>query len=239
VSLTGTAATRASRTSPYQLNPSRYGCHMLLLDCFPANGSGRRVLDVGCSNGYFASLLADRGFEVTGIEQSTGHAGAFPPGVRLIEHDLERGLPYLEGRFDRIVCADILEHLRDPLALLQELASRLEPGGRLVASLPNSGNLYFRLSVLFGRFPMHDRGLFDRTHLHFFTWAGWRQLFTEAGFSIENVRSTAIPLSIVFHPHLPRPVALTAEWVCFMLARAWRKLFAYQFVITAVPEARQ
>jgi SAM-dependent methyltransferase len=222
------------------LNPSPYGCHMLLLGCFPANGAGRRVLDVGCSNGYFARLLADRGFEVIGIEQRTGHGSEFPPGVRLIEHDLEQGLPYLEGRFDYIVCADILEHLRDPLSLLRALASRLEPGGRLVASLPNSGNLYFRLSVLIGRFPMDDRGLFDRTHLHFFMWKGWRQVFAEAGLSFETVRSTPIPLSIALRPRGFRRVIQGAEWLCSMLARAWKKLFAYQFVVTAVrnPPAR-
>ncbi len=42
----------------------------------------------------------------------------------------------------------------------------LAEGGRLVASLPNSGNLYFHLNILMGRFPAHGRGLFDRTHLH-------------------------------------------------------------------------
>ena len=74
----------------------------------------------------------------------------------------------------------------------------LEPGGRLIASLPNSGNLYFRLVVLTGRFPKHDRGLFDRTHLHFMVWDEWINLFSSAGLEIESVQSSALPFSLVF-----------------------------------------
>ena len=78
--------------------------------------------------------------------------------------------------FDYIVCADVLEHLRDPLRMLRDCQARLAPGGTLILSLPNSGHWYFRWNVLLGRFPQHDRGLFDRTHLHFYTWDGWVEL---------------------------------------------------------------
>jgi SAM-dependent methyltransferase len=219
---------------PYRLNPSRYGCHMLLLDLFPDDGAGKRVLDVGCSNGYFARLLADRGFDVTGIDRRSGISESFPPNVRLIEHDLDAGLPRVDGRFDYIVCADILEHLRDPRALLRDLAALLEPGGCVLASLPNSGNLYFRAATLTGRIPQHDRGLFDRTHVHFLAWDDWVRMFADAGLTITAVTASAIPFTVVFHWPMLRLLAKAAEWLSFVFGRYSKKLFAYQFVITSV-----
>ena len=41
--------------------------------------------------------------------------------------------------------------------------------------------------VLMGRFPRDQNGLFDATHIHFFTWDGWVELFNNAGFLIEGV----------------------------------------------------
>jgi len=230
-----TTATSKPAAAHYRLNTSRYGSHMRLLEALPMDGCGRRVLDVGCSGGYFASLLAERGFEVTGIERADGHGGDFPRNVRLVEHDLEQGLPALDGRFGFIICADVLEHLRDPGALLRSLNGVLEPDGRIVASLPNSGNLYFRLVVLSGRFPKHERGLFDRTHVQFMVWNDWAALFERAGYCIESVRSTPLPFSLAL-PGL-RPFADTVEWMWIGFARLWKKLFAYQFVITAVRNA--
>jgi SAM-dependent methyltransferase len=227
-----TTATRNASTVPYQLNASRYGSHMRLLEALPMEGQGRRVLDVGCSGGYFAGLLAERGFEVTGIERADGHGGDIPRNVRLVEHDLEQGLPPLDGRFAFIICADVLEHLRDPGALLRSLNGVLEPNGRIVASLPNSGNLYFRLVVLSGRFPKHDRGLFDRTHVQFMMWNDWAGLFEGAGYRIESIRLTPLPFSLAW-PGL-KPFTEAVEWMWIGFAKLWKRLFAYQFVITVV-----
>ena len=141
----------------YSLKESPYSSHSLMLERLPAPGAGRRVLDLGCGNGYLAAILAERGYDVTGVEHPEGVGGAFPSSVRLVTADLEQGLPHLDSRFDLVVCADVLEHLRDPLRLLREVGAVLAPGARVIASLPNSGNLYFRLNVLFGRFPQHDK----------------------------------------------------------------------------------
>lgn len=158
----------------YEFKASPYSSHSRLLALLPERGEGRRVLDVGCGNGYLAAILARRGYEVTGVERAGGYDERFPRTVRLIEADLEDGLPAVAGPYDYILCADILEHLRDPERLLRRLPELLGEGGEVIASLPNSGHLYFRLQILAGRFPQHDRGLFDRTHLRFYTWDGWK-----------------------------------------------------------------
>jgi SAM-dependent methyltransferase len=219
----------------YTFKESPYSSHSQLLSALPASGAGRRILDVGCGNAYLAAILASRDYQVTGIERPGGVTGRFPDRVRLVEADLDAGLPPLQGSFDYILCADILEHLRDPIALLVQLRGVLAPGGSLVASLPNSGNLYFRLVVLSGRFPQHDKGLFDRTHLHFYTWDGWLDLLARAGFAVGRVCGTGIPVGLVFPRRQNLLPVRAAEAISYWMAQVRKQIFAYQFVVIARP----
>ncbi len=221
--------------SPYTFKPSRFSSHTLLLNSLPPAGQGRLVLDVGGGEGYLSAILFARGYQVICIAKPGSVNSDFPSGVKLVEADLDFEQPDLGARFAFIFCGDILEHLREPVAALRWLRRQLEPGGRLVTSLPNSGHAYVRWNIVRGRFPLHDRGLFDRTHLHFFTWEGWRQLLTEAGFHIETVRTTATPAAVAL-PSLPSPVVRALESLSYALGRLWKALFAYQFVVVARPE---
>jgi len=221
----------------YTLKPSPYSSHTLLLGTLPVDGTGLRLLDLGCGNGEMGALLAARGFEVTGVERMGGTDARFPSCVRLIEADLDRGLPPVAGTFDYIICADILEHLKDPGALIRGITGLLSPGGSLVASLPNSGNIYFRLKILMGQFPQDDKGLFDRTHLRFYMWDGWRDLLERSGFKVVAVRPTGIPVGLAMPAAADSAPVKAAEWLCYRGALAWKRLFAYQFVVVCLPAA--
>ena len=227
-----TAAT-VEAPARYQFKPGPYSSHALLLREFPRHGDGRRVLDVGCAGGYLSRILAERGFSVTGIDL----AGTPPlPGIHFVAADLDRGLPSLDGCFDFILCADVLEHLREPERLLRECRERLAPGGALIASLPNSGHAYFRGHVLMGRFPQHDRGLFDRTHVQFFTWHGWVDLLGRAGFLVETLHCSGVPVGLALPKWEGSFWVRALERLSYESARAWKNLFAYQFIVRARAE---
>jgi SAM-dependent methyltransferase len=222
----------------YQLKPGPYSSHTRLIQLFPQTGQRRRVLDVGCADGFLARRLAQMGYKVVGIDQHAKAPHVSSNGFEFVDADLDRGMPRLSGLFDYVLCADILEHLRDPLQLLIDLRSKLAPSGSLVASLPNSGNLYFRLNVLMGRFPAQDRGLFDRTHLHFYTWGGWADLLARGGFRIEKVFPTGVPVGLAVPEWENTLTVRLLERIAYVLAGVWKSLFAYQFVIVARPEVQ-
>jgi O-antigen biosynthesis protein len=228
----------AVEKSPYELKPGPYSSHTIALQMLPEKGQGRYVLDIGCGPGYMSELLAARGYCVIGIEHSGAVPQAASPNIRFMEADLESGLPHLNRTFDFVLCLDVLEHLREPVKLLREIEHTLSPEGCLVASLPNSGNIYFRLNVLFGRFPADDRGLFDRTHLHFYTWTGWTELFAAGGFEIQSVQPSTLPVGLALKRSADSGLVLALETAWHWLSRGWKKLFAYQFVVTATPRHR-
>jgi SAM-dependent methyltransferase len=226
-----------TRQGRYQLKIDPLSSHSRLLGSLPASGAGRRVLDIGGGEGFLARDLVERGYAVTAIAEPGSVAADFPAGATAIEVDLDRDVPDLGEPFDFVLCGDVLEHLRCPQEILAWIRGRLAPGGRLVASLPNGTHAYVRLQVLAGRFPKDDRGLFDRTHLHFFSWRGWVDLLDAAGFVVESCRPTPVPFGLVSSGPALQPVARGLERLNYAAARLWKTLLAYQFVVVARPTA--
>jgi 2-polyprenyl-3-methyl-5-hydroxy-6-metoxy-1,4-benzoquinol methylase len=93
---------------------------------------------------------------------------------RVITADLNRfdwGAQLSGGRFDCIIFADVLEHLLDPAAVLKASLSPLAPGGCVIVSLPNIRHVSALSSIFVGgTFPRRARGIFDSTHLRWFTY---------------------------------------------------------------------
>jgi methionine biosynthesis protein MetW len=218
-------------SAPYAALVAAHGpaaSHRLLLAEVPA---GARVLDVGCATGYLAAELARRGCEVVGVEADAAAAAvARGPCASVIQGDLEeegtRAVLAAEPPFAAIVCGDVLEHLREPGAALAFLATLLSPGGRVVASLPNIAHWTARRALLRGRFPYAEHGLFDRTHLRFFTRASARELVEQAGLRVVHERFAPAPLPLQAHIPALRRLEQAA-------ARAWPELFALQVVLVA------
>ncbi|MEM7723285.1 MAG: bifunctional 2-polyprenyl-6-hydroxyphenol methylase/3-demethylubiquinol 3-O-methyltransferase UbiG [Pseudomonadota bacterium] len=97
--------------------------------------AGKAVLDLGCAGGFMAEALAEKKAVVTGIDpaaQAIEAARAHAARSRLdIRYDVGVGenLPYADGRFDIVVCVDVLEHVSDLDQVMREVARVLKPGG--------------------------------------------------------------------------------------------------------------
>jgi 2-polyprenyl-3-methyl-5-hydroxy-6-metoxy-1,4-benzoquinol methylase len=155
---------------------------------------GARVLDVGAGEGAFAEDLQRRGCKVVALEVDPGRAeAARARGLEVAVKDMETADLSDLGKFDVIVCADVLEHLTDPAAALARLKAALAPGGRILASIPNVAHYGVRLRLLAGRFEYTETGILDRTHLRFFTRASAKRLFEDAGFEVVHESITVAP----------------------------------------------
>jgi 2-polyprenyl-3-methyl-5-hydroxy-6-metoxy-1,4-benzoquinol methylase len=154
--------------------------------------ASRRVLELGCAEGAFASSVkAQTGAEVWGIERNP-EAGTRAASVidRVLVGDADEQIALLpDAYFDTIVCNDVLEHLVDPRTTLAALRGKLSLDGVVVTSLPNIRHLPALSKIVFRRdFPLEDAGIYDRTHLRFFTRKSMRRLFDDAGFDVRSIK---------------------------------------------------
>lgn len=212
-----------------------YSSHSVILSRV-GPGDGRRLLDVGAAQGVMARRLTERGFEVTSIESDPELAAlARAHCHHMIEADLDGELPELNGQFDVIVYGDILEHLKNPLAVLRGLNRHLRPDGTVIISIPNFVHLWVRLNVLVGRFEYGKRGILDQDHLRFFTLASFKRCLGEARLKVEDLVATPVPLPMLVPKRYHGWWLRLLHWLNAILARRWKTMFAYQFVAVARP----
>ena len=167
------------------------------VEAWMALRSPSRVLDLGCSDGLVGARLVAQGHEVIGVDMIE-HKGVRERLTDFFEADLEAGIPEGAGDgFDVVLAADVLEHVRDPEAMLGHIRERLRPGGRLITSIPNFGHWYPRTRVLLGRFDYDARGILDQGHLRFFTKRSFARLVDRAGWTISRAESIGLPLGVV------------------------------------------
>ncbi|TVR62033.1 MAG: methyltransferase domain-containing protein [Candidatus Competibacteraceae bacterium] len=205
---------------------------------------GSRVLDLGAGPGVLGRYLAETlGCTMDGVEYNPEAAAEAAPWYRHLEcADLESlvlGETFAGQRYDCILCADILEHLRQPGAILAQLPGLLAPGGQVLASVPNAAHAGLIAELLAGDFRYRPEGLLDETHLRFFTRASLLRLLEERG-----LRSVALDATVVelgqseFADHWAAggwAETLPAEVIRALLDRP--EALIYQFIVTAVPVA--
>ena len=217
----------------YEFKPFRYSSHYWILKLLEREKEPLKILDVGTASGYLGKTLRERGHSVTGIEmdpdtaeKARGYYNSFHVA------DLETfEFPY-RREFDYILFADVLEHLRDPAAVLRRCIPALKESGKIVISVPNVANIIVRLSILFGRFDYMDRGILDRTHFRFFTLRSLKQMMNDVLCKVLVVIGTPLPVQLVF-PFTENNFFAPFHETLYVLTRGWKTLFAYQFVIVA------
>jgi len=216
------------------------------------------ILDIGCGSGVLGSRLRERGCIVYGIDISKESLHLAKKRLdKIILNDIEDGTPPIDKKFDILIFADVLEHLRYPEKVLKKYLICLKSKGKVIISLPNIANWTIRLKLLLGIFKYAETGILDKTHLHFYTLKSAKELLTNSGFEIIKIDVTPsfirsclglIKLGANFigirgkthevHEQLLNSSIYTFYKRCLLPAetfvtRLWKNLLAYQFVLIA------
>lgn len=196
-------------------------------------GSGHRVLEVGCASGYVTRHLVANGNEVVGVDINPAmldEARPFLAAAHCLDLDRDLVSAAVDGTFDVVVLGDVLEHVRQPAAVLADVVSCLRPGGRCVISVPNAAHADIRLMVLEGVWAYQPDGLLDETHIRWLTRQSLGELLAECGLVAKAVRRVVVPMfgsNVPVHPELH-----SAGVIDFINADP--DSTSYQFVIEAV-----
>lgn len=186
-----------------------------ILRHFSPDASGVRVLDVGCGRAALGEAIAQKGYEVWGVENAPSAVRVARGRIaRLIEKDLldQHGISQELGstRFDYLVFSDVLEHVYDPVGVLRFYSGFLKPGGKVLVSVPNALAWFHRLEFLFGRFQYRDSGILDRTHVRFFTFANAQELANRSG--LKTLRWDCTPFVVrAFLPWIKRAMGGSSQ----------------------------
>jgi len=179
---------------------------------------GVRIIDAGCARGYLGAKLKEGGAYVVGLDISSGVI--YEAKTKLDEAyacDLEETWPVelKDSSFDLIIIAEVLEHVFNPVLVLNQAHRLLKPGGNVIITTPNFLAWTNRWKFLFGNFAYQEQGIFDFGHIRWFTYGYLREVLKQSGFQITN------------EWHIIFPGKLTK------LLKLWPSLFAFQFILKA------
>lgn len=217
-----------------------------------------RILDIGCGAGANARALraAYPGSVLVGIEPNAGAAEQARDACdEVFTGTLQDWLArQSDPSFDCVILADVLEHIADPVAFLRALAAaRPLATARFVISVPNYAVWYNRVRTLYGRFDYGWSGLYDRTHLRFFTRRSIAHVLGYCGFRVladactPSIAQSAAPVlrrwfesDVRAGDHLSlnesgafRAYRRYVEPIELGLCRLWPELLGFQIVCVA------
>lgn len=139
------------------------------------NWAGRKVLEIGCFNGFFLAKLRNLGAEVYGFDLNPMALAAGRKLFGLETTDISLESLEVHGPFDDIVCVDVIEHVDEPEGLLVQLRRMLRPGGRLFVAGPTSER------------RMHDKSDYPPHHKWWFTRRGLADFLQGNGFKVSRI----------------------------------------------------
>jgi 2-polyprenyl-3-methyl-5-hydroxy-6-metoxy-1,4-benzoquinol methylase len=163
----------------------------------------RVILEVGCGEGNFSSILKQKidKSEVWGIEISEAEAKVAAEKLdKVLVGSAESQIDQLsEDYFELVIFNDVLEHLTNPYNILQQIKSKLKPGGRIVSSIPNMRYFPNLFDLLWRKnWDYTDSGIMDKTHLRFFTVNSILKMYQGQGYKVLQHQGINATKSIKF-----------------------------------------
>lgn len=154
---------------------------------------GDRLLDLGCGDMQFKSLLPQADY--TGVDLDASKA------PEAIHHDLAvTPYPFKDAEFDAIICSEVLEHLWSPTKALAEVHRILKPGGTLVITVPNFHSIDNILTNHETLLYAEDN-LFSIEHIRQYSAASMQALVKSQGFEVRRLLGNSAYMSGFFtHP---------------------------------------
>ena len=157
------------------------------LSAHPFPSGAKRVFDLGCGTGATAAALADRGFDVSGVDPSDDAirlAREARPHLRLEAGSASDDLAGRFGRYPAVVSLEVVEHVFHPRQYARCVFDLLEPGGVAILSTPYHGYWKNLALAVTGKMDAHFTALWDYGHIKFWSVKTLTELLTEAGFEV-------------------------------------------------------
>lgn len=193
------------------------------------------VLDVGAAQGILGRLLQGSGLTIDAVEMHPQWAADARPFYRRVFNDRIEDAPLPERTYPVVLCGDVLEHTVDPVAVLRRLARAATDDAAFIVSLPNVAHLAVRVMLLFGKFPRMEKGILDKTHLHFFTRQTAEATLREAGLRVETASVTGVPLEELWRGGEGKLLFRAMRTMQHAATTLLPRLFGYQWIFVARP----
>jgi 2-polyprenyl-3-methyl-5-hydroxy-6-metoxy-1,4-benzoquinol methylase len=188
------------------------------------------ILDVGTAQGFLGQLVQETGLTIDAVEPNPEWAEVARPYYRDLQLATIEDAKLPDDTYRLVVCADVLEHVIDPVAALQVLKKATTDDAVFLISLPNVAHIAVRLMLLFGFFPHMERGILDRTHLHFYTLDTARAMLESAGLKVVRATPTGVPMDELFPKLKEKPIFQVLIRTQHLMLRMAPRLFGFQWV---------
>jgi 2-polyprenyl-3-methyl-5-hydroxy-6-metoxy-1,4-benzoquinol methylase len=191
------------------------------------------ILDVGCYTGATGKFLksVNPQLRIVGVDVVEEAREVYEEAY-LVDLDQVDALACLEAAtFDVILLGDVLEHLKEPHIALSALVRHLAKGGKIICSLPNIQFWEAIATIIFGGFPRRPAGIFDQTHLRFFTKREALALFSACDIEVVDMKR-----NIMITENKPFLFLNRLTVVLGPLLRLFGPYFTYQFIFVLQTE---
>ena len=220
-----------------RIEVNRYESYRLLEQAREQTPAGARVLDAGAGEGQYRPYFAHTRY--VGLDLAVGDVAWDYSGLDVLG-DL-RTLPFASGTYDAAVCIQTLEHVNEPMRVINEIGRVLRPGGRLYLSAPMAWHQhqkphdYFRYTSFGFRYLLENSGMrvvemrpmggyfwflsFNLQLFHYWLFPkpkrlGWQLLQMPFKLATQFVFFLVIPLILFYMDRLDKVKDHTMGWVC-------------------------